>query len=214
MKLPPLALALAPSCAVLFSCSPAAEPIAKASAHYLVDFPRSPTVDGVCNETAQGAIAPDPNNTADLPLAQSEVLPKDFGELVANGGTNAIACTIKHVAGGYNVNIEMAGPNVSPTAGSATGETRLNVTNAFIGDDGIGEGSVVVSTTDTSVVAPKPTTVCLLRAIPDPQVAGAFQMRKGEARFVFTCENTTSALDDFSTCETRGTIWVDDCLDE
>ncbi len=212
MKTPVLALALASISAFLAGCSPPADPIAKASAHYLVDFPQSAGVGGACNGTAQAAIASDESNTADLPLAQSEILPTDFGHLVSNGRENSISCTVQRVSDGYNISMYLAGPNVSPTAGSAIGETRLRISNAFIGDDGVGTGRVVVNTTNVQQVSPN--LPCQLRAIPDPQDSSLFQMREGEARFVFVCPDTTSSLDDFSTCETRGTVWVDDCLEK
>lgn len=213
------------SAAVLFptfvlACSPPPDPIAKASASFKVDYPVTPGVSGTCNETATAGIGSE-DGVPDLPVAgQTTGRISDFGGEVVDGQTGAngkgrydVECKI---TGGEVMELEMtiSGPNTHPLVDTATsGVVRVKL-DGTINADGTGTGNVTVTTTKTSSVYPYPMTNCTFAAVPEPQDSTKFQVSPGEARLVFTCPQTQSALDDFSMCETRGTISIRDCFTE
>jgi hypothetical protein len=164
---------------------------------------------GSCNQIVQAAIAPDWQRTAELPLRESDLVPQDFGTLVPNGTTNEISCGVTPGPNGFSVSASLAGDNVSPTAGPASGQTRLQIAEGFIGLDGNGTAQVTVYTALSGSVKSK--AACWLKAQPDPQLTGQFAVQPGEARFMFVCDVAASNLDDFATCSTRGAVWLKDC---
>jgi len=209
------------------ACSPPADPIAKGSASYKIEVPTSG--EGTCNLTGVAGIGSDEPEEAggdtgvpDLPSAglndPSGI--SSFGAEVVDGGSTStgkgeytVECTVKKSKGEYDITVEMAGPNsheLAPT--SNTGVTRLKVRGTINEETGEGTGTVTPHTTNTSSVAPTTENSCTLVAIPERDDMTAFQIDKGEARFIFNCPSGKSPLDQFGTCETFGTVSVRDCL--
>ena len=210
LKLAPFCLAAAYS----LGCSPAADPIAKGGAHYQVTYPTADGVEGSCGLISIGGIG-DPIP----PELQSGNMPPNSwgtevtdGQATESGGRYTVECSM---TGGDNkaIEITMSGPNTSPQKGGADGLTGL-VISGTLDSDGTGEGTVSVRTTTSGVASPN--TTCTLEAVPEedepPDDAENFQVTDTDARFTFECINTTPSLDQFSTCATRGTVTVRDCI--
>ncbi len=202
----------------VLGCSPPPDPIAKASASFKVDYPTTPGVKGTCNETATAGIGSEAG-VPELPVAGiTSGRVSDFGGEVVDGQTGSngkgrydVECKI---TGEETMELEMliSGPNTHPLVDTTTsGVVQLKL-KGTMKPDGTGSGSVTVVTTKTSAVSP--TTDCVFAAVGEPQDASKFQVSPGEARLVFTCPQARSALDDFSVCETRGTISIRDCFEE
>jgi hypothetical protein len=107
----------------------------------------------------------------------------------------------------------MEGPNTSPQAGVATGATEIEV-NGSIGADGTGTGSVVYRTTRGGVGSNANGPPCTLTATSNFDGSAGFEIGNGEAHFSFLCPETIRAQDDLGRCEAKGTIWVQDCVDD
>lgn len=207
------------------ACSAAPEPIAKGSASFKVDYPTDPDIEGTCNATTTGGIGSE-QGVPDLPSAGQELTEDffavigDFGGQIIDGQTGSngsgkydIECTVKG-DDSYAVDITISGPNTHDLAGLDVDTTMSIELNGTIESNGVGTGKVTVYTPSTSAVSPLGMETCELLALPDPNDSTRRQIGGGEATLLFRCPNANSALDDFSACETRGTIRLVDCLEE
>lgn len=206
-------------------CSAAPEPIAKGSASFKVDYPTDPDVKGTCNQTTTAGIGSE-LGVPDLPSAGARldedlfVTIDDFGGQIIDGQTGSngsgkydIECTIKG-DDSYSLDIEISGPNTHDLAGLDVDTTMSVNLSGTIEANGVGTGRVTVYTPSTSAVSPLGAATCELLALPDPNDSSQRQIGNGEVTLIFKCANANSALDDFSACETRGTIQLTDCLEE
>jgi hypothetical protein len=141
--------------------------------------------------------------------------PTFFGRPVADGepynsegAAYQIECSVSGTAS-HTIEVTMRGPNHSPFADDAIGETSIEISGE-IALDGTGWGSVTYRTMASGSGMNPVETPCALSAVPHPQ-GGFFEIGDGEARFTFTCPETILAQDDLGRCEASGTIWVTGC---
>lgn len=213
----PLHLASALILPTLFGCSPAADPVAKGGAHFTITH--SSVADaGNCGLTSIGGLGD--TTPPELPSAGS--YPRAWGERVADGkaiegsdGNYVVKCTMGGSSSSRTISIEMSGPNTSLQRGDAVGLTGVYI-DGTIKSDGTGEASVAVRTTKSGMaISSAP---CTLSAVPEEgeptDSPENFQVGEDHARFTFVCPYTDLNDDDFSDCETRGTIQVADCAKE
>lgn len=202
----------------VFGCSPPPDPIAKASASFKVDYPVTPGLKGTCNAVATAGIGSDAG-VPELPVAgQTSPRISEFGGEIVDGQTGSngkgrydVECKITGEET-MQLEITMSGPNTHPLVdATSAGVARLQLTGT-IKADGTGDGFVSVLTTKTGNVSPE--VPCIFAAVAEPADASKFQVAPGEARLTFTCPHAKSALDDFSVCETRGTISIRDCFEQ
>jgi hypothetical protein len=222
------AYVLASLVGVLSACSPAADPVGRGGFHFKVDNPLSSDLldQGFnCAVPGVGGIgSPKPeNDTArpgppDLPVAGSDTQPVNMGSKVTDGqkagtsGSYRVQCTVKG-SSTYTVEItDLLGPNTSEFAASTSGETSLRMTGSINAATGEGTGKVYVRTTETNAVSPN--TNCTLKVLTDEDDASSFRVKRGSVDMTFVCPDNTPATAQLSRCETRGTITLDDCLEE
>jgi hypothetical protein len=198
------------------SCSPAAPPAGRGDAHYLIDNPVSSLP--ACGVSSVAGIA-DGSQVPDLPVGTSPpaaesgygVQVRDGQEIPGSNGNYIVRCRV--VGSGSRIEVYMEGPNTSPQAGVATGATNIEVTGS-IGADGTGTGDVVYRTTRSGTGSNPLTAPCTLSATPNFDGSAGFEVGGGAARFSFFCPETIRAQDDLGRCEAKGTIWVQDCVDD
>jgi hypothetical protein len=177
----------------------------------VIDYPEASV--GVCGVTSVGGIGDSVGNVPELPLEGSS--PTFFGRPVADGETYnsdgaayQIECRVSGTSS-HSIEIFMRGPNHSPLADTATGDTSIEI-SGDIAADGTGSGTVTYRTT-TSGSGTNPAEIpCTLSAVPHPQ-GGFYQIGDGQVHFTFNCPETIPAQDDSSRCEARGTIGMTGC---
>src|SRR5690606_20258883 len=134
----------------------------------------------------------------------------DFGEEVVDGsGEYSVACTVTK---GGSIDIVMEGPNTSPNAPSTSGKTSIDVQGSMSTSSGEGTASISVRTTESNATPNKPGHPCTIRAVRGSD--GEPIISAGKVTFTFQCQQAVRATDQLGVCETRGTVFVRDCLKE
>lgn len=201
-------------------CSPAAEPLPRATTHYAVAFPtRSDLVGAGSCTTGYGGIGSgahtDINTVPELPRSGTDQLPTGLGtpvihtkEAPNDGGRFEVECSVSASDGSFDIRARLEGPNSAPNRPIEGGTARLIVNGSIDASTGRGDGSVTVTATQTVT----PNEPCEFRALTQQNDASQYQLGQGKAAFIFLCPNASGSLDSpGSVCETRGTVVIERC---
>ena len=219
--------ALTSTVSLLSACSPPADPIGRGGAHFQVADPLAADLRAQgfhCDVPGVGGIgaprAEDENSQPgppQLPTAGSDVQPANMGSKVSDGqkagtaGKYKVQCTVRG-SSTYTVELDMAGPNSSEFAPNSSGAATIRLSGSINADTGEGTGQVYVRTTETNAVSPNGT--CTFQVLTDPKDASQYRIKPGSVDMTFLCPDNTPSNSDFSRCETRGTITLDDCIED
>ncbi len=221
---------IASAVSVLSACSPPADPIGRGAAHFAVDDPLAsdlrdakftcavPGIGGI-GAPGEDPTRPKPGFPPDLPTRGSTVQPVNMGRKVADGekagdfGSYRVECKVSG-KNSFSIEIDLAGPNASEFAPSTSGEAALRLVGSVDGATGVGTGQVYVRTTETAAIRPNPEKTCSLQVLTDSNDASIYRVEPGKVDLTFVCEDNTPTTAEFSRCETRGTVTVENCLED